>query len=88
MCSASFSLHPGGGTGVLSALPCGQYSACLPKIAGTLKEKMRDTGLPGTSSVETTLLKVPFLCDHVTLMRTQQGKKEEGFVQKWEVICG
>lgn len=34
--AASFSEHPGGGSGALSALPRGQRSACLPKIGGPL----------------------------------------------------
>lgn len=40
LCGASFSLYPGGGTGALSASPCGQHSACLPKIGS----KGRDEG--------------------------------------------
>lgn len=58
-------MHPGGGTGALSALPCGQHSACLPKIGGSLGGKGRDerhTWLPSIGSAETKLPEGSFLC--------------------------
>lgn len=77
---ASFCLHPGGGSGALSASPCGQHSACLPKQEepSKVKEGMGALGCPVLSLLKQSSLKdlsFAMHCFNKDVAICEQGKK-------------